>query len=245
MDDGARSFEESLAMVRMAAESGTTDIVATPHANLEYSFDPDLIGERILALEEAIRTAGEPGPRIHRGCDFHLAYDNVQDAVAHPGKYTINHGRYLLVEFSNLAIFHTTTEIFDRLLNAGMVPVITHPERNPLLQQRLPQLRQWAEMGVLLQVTAGSLLGSFGSRAREFSETLLAENLVHCIASDAHDTERRTPRLDEAREWIEKRYNAALAQALTAGNPGAMIANEPLPAPCDPPKPKKWYRFWG
>ncbi|MEZ5399588.1 MAG: CpsB/CapC family capsule biosynthesis tyrosine phosphatase [Bryobacteraceae bacterium] len=243
MDDGASSFEVSLAMVRMAAGSGTTDIVATPHANPDFRFDPDLIDCRIAALRDA---AGPDAPRIHRGCDFHISYDNVQDAIEHPAKYTINHGRYLLVEFSNLAIFNATTEIFDRLLAAGMAPVITHPERNPLLQQRLAEIREWAAMGVLTQVTAGSLTGAFGSRAAEFSRTLLDEGLVHCIASDAHDTERRPPRLDEAHTWLADRYGNSVAERLTAGNPGAMIANQPLPEPVGAsPRARKWYRFWG
>jgi len=176
-------------MLRLAQAAGTTDIVATPHANPEYQFDPDRISEEIERLAQA---AG-PAPRIHRGCDFHLAYDNVQDAIAHPSKYTINHGCYLLVEFSDLLILQNIGEVFDRLLEAGMVPVITHPERNWLLQQRGEQLRSWVERGCLLQVTAASLLGRFGRRAKRFSDLLLQAGLVHFIASDAHDPEDRTP----------------------------------------------------
>jgi protein-tyrosine phosphatase len=240
LDDGARSLEESVAMVRIAAESGTTDIVATPHANLDYSFQPDLIAQRLVEL----RDAAPPGLRIHYGCDFHLAYDNVQDALSNPTKYAINHGSYLLVEFSDLAIFGTTTEIFDRLLQAGLVPVITHPERNVLLQKRADDLRRWAEMGVLLQVTGQSLLGRFGRRAAEFSEFLIDEQLVHCIASDAHDTRDRTPRLDDARQWLHSRYGEELASNLLVDNPGAMIHNKPLPARPEPAPRRKWYKFW-
>jgi hypothetical protein len=77
-------------------------------------------------------------PRIYEGCDFHLTFDNIQDALSHPTKYTINHKNYLLVEFSDMLIFQNTAEIFAKMRQAGIVPVITHPERNPLLQQRLP-----------------------------------------------------------------------------------------------------------
>lgn len=240
MDDGAESFEQSVAMVRLAASSGTTDIVATPHSNLEYKFLPDLIDERIGALEQAVG----PAPRIHRGCDFHLSFDNVQDAIEHPGKYTIDHRCYLLVEFSDLTIFHTTTEIFERLMGAGMIPVITHPERNGLLQQKIKELREWVEMGCLLQVTAQSVLGRFGSRAREFSETLLAEGLVHVLASDAHDTEHRPPRLDEARAAVAESFNEELAEALTRGNPGMILEGKRLPPMPAKRSRKKWYRFW-
>lgn len=225
-------------MVRMAAESGTTDIVATPHANLEYRFDPSLIAERIAALRKEVGAA----IRIHNGCDFHLSFDNIQDAAVNPSRYSINRGRYLLVEFSDMAIFHTTTEVFDRLMGAGLVPIITHPERNPLLQQRLPQLKQWVEMGCLMQVTAGCLLGRFGPKAKEFAKVLLDSRVVHFIASDAHNCDHRPPVLAEAREWLTRKYGAALAERLTVSNPKAVIEDTALPAAAEEPAPRKWYQ---
>jgi protein-tyrosine phosphatase len=81
LDDGARTFEDSVAMLRMCAESGTTDIVATPHADYQYRFEPELVKLRIEQLSAAISGA----PRIHAGCDFHLSFDNVEDARRRPG----------------------------------------------------------------------------------------------------------------------------------------------------------------
>src|SRR5216683_323735 len=128
MDDGAETLDESLAMARMAFEHGTTDLVATPHSNLNYKFDVDLIEQRLAELNQ--RLAGSP--RLFCGCDFHLSFDNIQDALAHPRKYTIRQSRYLLVEFSDLLVFRNTADIFARLQDADMVPVVTHPERNDL-----------------------------------------------------------------------------------------------------------------
>jgi protein-tyrosine phosphatase len=246
LDDGAASLEVSLAMVRLAAEWGTTDIVATPHANPEYKFEPEVVEARLAQLREAAEAAGAPYPRLYYGCDFHLTFDNVQDAVAHPGRYTINHGRYLLVEFSDLVIFPNTTEIFARLLDAGMIPVITHPERNTLLQQRLPKLKEWAEMGCLLQVTAQSFQGRFGRRAERFSKVLLEENLIHVVASDAHDTKHRPPDMGEAYDWLKKERSRDLADALCVRNPGAVLRSEPLPeaAAGEAAGDRKWYQFW-
>jgi protein-tyrosine phosphatase len=240
LDDGAETLEESVAMVRMATEAGTTDIVATPHANLEYDFDPDLIEQRI---QELGRAAGGDAARIHRGCDFHLAYDNIQDALANPTKYTINHKKYLLVEFSDLAIFHTTTDIFRSLLNAGMIPVITHPERNKLLQKRIAELQEWTEMGCLLQVTAQSFLGRWGNAARDFSHELMKRRMVHVVASDAHDTERRPPVLDDVHKFLAKQYGPEAADWLLAKSPAAILEGNPLPeAPTN--QERKWYQFW-
>src|SRR5262249_26058997 len=147
LDDGALTLEQSLAMLRLAAEHGTTDLVATPHANLEYRFDPTAIAERVARIQES--HTGDP--RLYTGCDFHLTFDNIQDAIAHPAKYTINQKSYLLVEFSEWIIFTQTPEIFSRLADAGMIPVVTHPERNELLRQRLDHIARWVEDGARVQ----------------------------------------------------------------------------------------------
>ncbi len=240
LDDGAETVEESVAMVRMAAQAGTTDIVASPHANLDFRFEQQRVEAKIAELAEA---AG-PVPRIHYGCDFHLAYDNIRDALENPARYTINHKSYLLVEFSDLLIFKNTEEIFDHLLGAGMIPIVTHPERNWLLQNRVARLEEWVGKGVLLQVTAQSLLGRFGRSARDFSEALLKKDLVHIVASDAHDCDDRPPRLDEARRQVARKYGEARADRLFTANPTAVIRGESIEAYEEEPRPKKWFRRW-
>lgn len=242
LDDGAKTLEESVAMVRMAAESGTTDIVATPHANLHYRFDPNLIRERAQELEHA---TGEK-LRVYTGCDFHLSFDNIQDAIAHPAKYTINQKCYLLVEFSELLIFKNSAEIFGRLLDAGMIPVVTHPERNQLLQQRLEEIEVWVAEGVLIQVTAQSVTGDFGRGARDFSAKLFDRGLVHFVASDAHDCMRRPPKLDKARKRVEERWGAGIARKVFSENPQAVLEGRSLSAESAAiaPSRRKWYRWW-
>jgi protein-tyrosine phosphatase len=241
LDDGSASLEESVEMLKIAMEGGTTEIVATPHANGEFRFEPEAIAEKVAELSAAV-----PNIRIYTGCDFHLAYENIQDALAHPARYTINQKSYLLVEFSDLIIFHTTDEIFGQLLGAGMIPVVTHPERNALLQQRLKDLGQWVEQGACLQVTAMSLMGRFGRRAQEFSERLLKEGLVHFIASDAHDKKNRTPDLKAAYEHVARKYGKRRAEDLFVKNPGNAVRGEPLASAEaeEPAEPRKWYRFW-
>lgn len=229
-------------MVRMAAENGTTDLVCTPHANLAYRFDPEVIRERLAEVAEASGAV----LRLYSGCDFHLSYDNIQDAIAHPQKYTIDQKCYLLVEFSDLLIFKNTPEIFARLEDAGMIPVITHPERNGLLRQRVEEIEAWVEAGAKVQITAQSLLGEFGRRAQAFSEVLLGRGLAHFAASDAHDCQRRPPRLDLARDWLAARYGEAIAEALCVANPRAVLTGKTLEIPGTEiaSEPRKWYQVW-
>ena len=241
LDDGAQTLEESLAMVRMAAEHGTTDLVGTPHANLAYRFDPERITERVARL----RDASGGVLRLHTGCDFHLSFDNIQDALKNPRKYTINQGRYLLVEFSELIIFHNMEEIFARLREAGMTPIVTHPERNGLLRQRTAQIAKWVEDGVRVQLTAQSLTGGFGRHAQDFSRALLDQGLVHVVASDGHDCDRRPPVMDQGFAWLEKHYGEPLATALCRTNPRAALSgdNMNLPDTAMGRSVRKWYRF--
>ena len=242
LDDGAATLEDAVAMLKMAADAGTTDIVATPHANNEYTFDPELITRKIAE----VRAAAGPVPRIHRGCDFHLTLENIQDALANPAKYAINHLNYLLVEFSDLLIPRTTQDIFDRLLGAGLTPIVTHPERNGLLHKRLDQLTAWVQNGALVQITAGSLLGRFGRRAKAVADELVNRNLVHFVASDAHDTQYRTPTLSDAYQYVQKTWGAALAETLFDTAPQAVIAGRQIQLLDDPepePHKKKWYRI--
>ncbi len=229
-------------MLRLAAENGTTDIVASPHANNEFKFDPDLIAGKI----EELRGAVNGSIRIHTGCDFHLSYDNIVDSLEHPAKYTINHKRYVLVEFSDLLIPRTTDDLFGQMQSAGMIPIITHPERNMLLQQRLPKLEAWAESGCLLQVTALSLLGRFGKQAKSFSDLLLSKGLAHIVASDAHDTKHRPPLLKEAYEYVARTCGEERADLLFVKNPAATLTGAPVEMVPEFIAPrKKWYQFWG
>ena len=237
LDDGSKSLEESVAMLRQAAAAGTTDIVASPHANQEYAFDPLVVERKIGELQAAVGDA----PRIHYGCDFHLTLENIEDALRSPGKYSINHRGYLLVEFSDFLIPKTTGQLFASMRKAGLRPIVTHPERNQLLQYRLPELEAWVAEGAHLQVTAQSLLGRFGRTARKCAHELVGRGLVYFLASDAHDTRWRTTALDESRQYVEKRFGPEAALRLFVENPRSALAGVPLTAVPLPIRRKPWY----
>jgi protein-tyrosine phosphatase len=229
-------------MLRLAAESGTSDIVASPHANHQFKFDPDIVAEKV----DELRRASGGIVRIHAGCDFHLSFDNIQDALQHPSKYAINQKNYVLVEFSELLIPKTTEEVFYQMQSAGMIPIITHPERNMLLQRQLDRLETWSESGCLLQVTAQSFLGRFGKHAKAFADLLLQKGLVDIVASDAHDTLHRPPSLKEAYDYVSNEFGVVRAEMLFVKNPGATLTGASIEKQMEEPSPvKKWYQFWG
>src|ERR1035437_7805986 len=240
LDDGSQSLEESVAMLRQVAATGTTAIVASPHANQESAFDPLLVERKIGELRAAV---GET-PRIHYGCDFHLTLENIEDALHLPGKYSINHRGYLLVEFSDFLIPKNTDELFARMMKAGLRPIVTHPERNQLLQRRLPELEAWVAQGAHLQVTAQSLLGRFAKTAKKFAHQLGGGGLLNFVAGDAHDPQGRTPALDEPRQYVDRRFGPEAGLRLFEENPRSALAGVPLTAVPLPILRKPRYAFW-
>ena len=221
IDDGPKSREEAWQMCEKAAADGITHIVATPHCNDVYNYD------RQASQAQLDELAGRfPALGFTLGCDFHFSYDNIEDLKRHPERYMIGTTRYLLVELSEFGIPHSIGELLFELICAGMTPIITHPERNPLIQRHVELLEQWISQGCLVQVTANSLTGGWGSVAKKFSERLLEKGQVHVIASDAHALTRRPPILSAARKAVTKLAGEEYAESLFLQVPAAIVRGE-------------------
>lgn len=225
VDDGAKDWDIAVGMCTMAAQDGTTHLVATPHANDTYNYDRASHTELLNELQRRV------GDKIHLalGCDFHFSFDNIEKALVDPSAYTIAGGSYLLVEFSDYALSPMIMKALDQFLRIGITPIITHPERNLILQRHPEMVLQMAEMGCAIQITASSFVGFWGDRSKKMSWKLLERDAVHVIASDAHDTKYRTPTLSAARQAIAKEVGDDIATALAVDNPGAALRSEPMP----------------
>jgi protein-tyrosine phosphatase len=225
VDDGARSLEMAVTMCHVAAADGITHLVATPHSNYTYTFDPGRNRHLLAQLQESV---GEQ-PRLLLGCDFHLSYDNIQHCVEDSKDFTINQTSYLLVELPDQFIPEHMTRVYYDIHVAGLTPIITHPERNPLIQRKPEVIEEWVSNGCLVQVTAQSYTGGFGSQARKFSERLLDMGLVHFFATDAHDVKRRPPILSRCYRKVAQAKGEEIADLLIRANPEAVIQGLPLP----------------
>jgi protein-tyrosine phosphatase len=225
VDDGPKSWETCVEMCRMAATDGITHVVATPHANDRYHYDREYLQGLVAHLQALVGDS----LKIGLGCDFHLSYDNVQDALTNPTRYVIENSRYLLVEFSNYSIPQQMTDSFHKLWDSGMTVVVTHPERNPILRENPQRIAEWAEQGCVIQVTGSALTGFWGERSRRVATWLLEHQAVHVLATDAHDTEKRVPILSTSRDAAAEICGQDVAEALVEANPRAIISNEPLP----------------
>jgi protein-tyrosine phosphatase len=241
VDDGPATLDESVAMLRAAAEGGTTDIVATPHLNPRFEFNRELVQQRVQELATAVER-----PTIHIGCEFHLTFDNVDHLMENLPTYTINAKQYLLVECPDFHIGRHTDTILRRLVDAGIVPIVAHPERNPVLRGKIDRVEAWVELGCLLQLTALSITGGFGASAKSASRRLIDRGLAHMVASDAHDSVHRAPGLEPARHAVASRFGEDVAEILFVDNPGAIIRGAPVPGGRQVSLQSQvpWYQFW-
>jgi protein-tyrosine phosphatase len=244
-DDGADSWDTALGMLRMAEEDGIEAAVCTPH----ILSPKDLEHESALwaRYDDLVLRADAAGLkiRIHMGCELfaHPGLD-LSRKMATPAQ----NGRYFLVEFPMGSMPDFVLKGFFSQFAKEYTPIIAHPERYARIIQNPQEASILVEKGAFLQVNAGSVLGVFGGTVKETAFRLLDANLVHLIASDAHDLKARPLRLRAAFSVIEEKYGQEIAKRLFEDNPARvlraadLIADPARPIE-EPPKRKLWQRF--
>ena len=220
VDDGSESLEKSLEFCRVALEDGVTTLVATPHQKPGlWENGPEAIRQKVADLRLALEEAAIP-VEIVEGAEVYLSGDLLERLRA--GKVTTigGTGRYLLLELPYQQTPVRVEETVFQLKLAGITPVLAHPERISYFTADMDRVEKLVRLGCLSQITASALAGGFGERTRDFTLRLLESDLVHVIASDAHDTVHRPPVLSRARD--------VAAEVVGPGRAGQMVSEVPL-----------------
>lgn len=225
VDDGAIDLAASLEMARMYVADGITHVACTPHImpGVWANRGPDIIAA-VHMLQASLDAEGIP-LKLFAGADNHVAPDFV--AGLREGRLlSIAGSRYVLVEPPHHVAPPRLEEFFFSILVAGYVPVLTHPERLTWIEGHYPVMRRLVEAGAWMQLTAGSLAGRFGKRSMTLGFRMLEDGLVHILATDAHDPERRPPVLSEGWELARQCIGKEEAEHLVLGRPFAILLNK-------------------
>ena len=219
LDDGSRSMEETLGMVRQLHEAGFKTLIATPHVleGRDY-LSPVEILTATEQVRQCVAEAGIP-VEILPGAENYIFPDMAKWARAGKLMTLGNTNKYLLLELPLFEIPHYTEQVFFELQVMGLTPVLAHPERYRGLVDEPERLVDWAKKGVLLQLDLRSLGGKYGPQAKRLAEVMLGSDLVHFVGSDAHRVARGESaylaELQSAAEIIgEERFGE-----VTVGNP--------------------------
>jgi protein-tyrosine phosphatase len=241
-DDGPVSMDESMEMLALAGQGGISQMIATPHsAHLvgKVYRQADIV-QGVCELQQHLDEA-RLGLQIFPGIEVHIAPD-MDKELREGSAFTLAGSRYLLLElpFSTYPLY--TEQVIIDLRQRGIVPILAHPERLEFFLENPNLLGRLVRFGALVQLTADSLVGGFGPRTRVVSQVMLEHNLVHFLASDAHDGHYRTPSLIEARNVAAEFVGAEAADLLVEGHPADVLANREI-IPAEPKgyiRPRRW-----
>jgi protein-tyrosine phosphatase len=240
IDDGPATMEEAIALGRAQEMLGVRTIVATPHVSYEWpEVTAALIAEGVAEVNAAFAERGI-AVQVIAGAEVALtrAGDLSDDELT---ALRLGSGPWLLLEppFSPAGSTGAHAAIVG-LMHRGHRLVLAHPERSPLFLRDRALLEQLVASGALCSVTAGALVGRFGRDVQRFALGLMADGLVHDIASDAHGSGLRRP--PGVGGPVDDAGYGELRDWLCSGVPGAIIAGEPLPprpaATAPPPRPR-------
>lgn len=233
IDDGAVDLPMALEMARMAVADGIRTVACTPHIYPGlYENTGEAIRAAITSLQAELDAAGIALALVE-GADVHLA-PGLIDGIRDGSVPTLAGSRYLLLEPPHhVAPPNFEQEVFN-FMAAGVIPVITHPERLHWVEQHYKTFVELSRRGAWLQITAGALTGRHGRRARYWGERFVSEGHCMILATDAHHPSRRPPLLAEAREAATSLVGAEEATHMVSTRPQGVLDNRP-PGEIPPP----------
>ncbi len=229
IDDGSKSIEMSLNMLKCAHEQGITDVVNTVHfqhplfLNIDHSLENF---ERITKSLQSKLDEYEIPIKIHLGSEV-FYYENLLKISNEP-LTTMGGGKYMLIEFSPKNIPNSQKQTLFDLKMSGITPIIAHPERYKLVQENFSIVYDWINAGCLIQVDSGSVLGLMGEKAKKSSHLIIQEMCCHVLASDAHNDSNRNFTIKEAYSYVKTVVGKKKADLMVYEHPSSIIRGEDL-----------------
>lgn len=220
VDDGSKSLEESVEMLRIAKEQKITAIILTPHyRHGMFGYPKNEVDANFAALQPY---AAKLGIDLHLGTEYHVN-SRMMEAFLSGRCHTLAGSRYILTEYSGAGEYTFMEQMTQEAIRYGYIPVIAHVERYRCIVEQPERAAQLQRLGAWIQVNADAVLGLEGWGPKRFCKRLLKEGWVDVVASDCHGIRERACHLDRCYALVEKKYGHARAEELFCENPGQIL----------------------
>jgi protein-tyrosine phosphatase len=215
IDDGPQTIKQSLSIAESLVAKGYRQIIATPHTRDGiFNVQSDSIYAKTIELNQALQNLSVD-LAIYPGAEYPLIPELLDSELV-----TLNNSRYLLVELPfTQPVPQYAEDLFFQLQTKGLVPILAHPERCRGIQENPDLVKEYARLGVLLQVNIASIFGRYGRGVRQLAENFIKQGLIHFLATDSH----RPFKYDL--EQLQQQLGKTSLDKYTAANPQAVLAN--------------------
>lgn len=222
LDDGAKDEKETLRMLKLAEQSGISDIIATPHYHYRRGHAaPELIRATVERIQQMILESGMK-IRLYPGNELYYTHE-LLDAVKSGNALTLADTEYVLLEFSPGVEARRIQNAVYQFLSEGYYPIIAHMERYEVFLKNPGFALEIAEMGAYFQVNAGSITGEHGWKTKYFARRMVKNGLIQFVATDCHDAQKRAPKWDKALSWLDKTCGSTETEKYLQKHPRAVL----------------------
>lgn len=227
IDDGSRSIEESIKMIKEAKEAGFTAIVSTSHYIEEnYNSSKHEREELIKEINQRLE-AENVDIKIYNGAEAYVS-TNLDELIKKKELPTINESKYLLMELPMHSEIIYLDNIIYNLKTNGIVPIIAHPERYSYVQKNPKMLKDFINKGVFFQSNYGSIIGRYGKDAEKTLKKLLKDNMIHFLGTDTHRSGSVYTQMDKIVKRLEKLIGKEKLELLSKTNPQKCLENKDI-----------------
>lgn len=223
VDDGSRSLEESIEILRNLSKVGVTDIIITPHYISDSNYDSTKI-DNLSKLNKIKRELEDQNIdiRVYLGNEIYID-ENIIDYIRENKICTLNNTEYTLIELPMSGIYADYVDIFCSLIDEGCKVVLAHPERYNAFQKDFSKIYELNNIGVLFQCNIESILGKYGKEAKKVIKRMLKEDLVYMFGTDIHHVKSSYDFIDKASNKILKYVSKEKLNDLLVNNAKKII----------------------
>lgn len=227
LDDGASSEEESLQMLKAAAEQGIEAVIATPHYSGMFKNDsPEQVRKKCRALEKRAQREIAPGFRIYPGEEIFCSEESIEKLKA--GKLlTLADSRYLLIEFLPNVPYSALYRAARELVFAQYLPIFAHIERYGALRQE-GRVEELIEAGAYMQMNYRHIGGRWYTETTRWCRKMLKRENIHFLGTDMHNVTTRGPQTKKAMRWLAKHPDKEYVRSICSGNAGMVLENRTI-----------------